>query len=305
MKRLQEDTMCKMAVLGRGSMKDRKKEEELRLSGDPRYSHLSEDLHVEISTFAAPAEAHARIAYALAEVRRFLVPDYHDDIRQEQMWEMQALSSSQNQSQEISNSNSTADLLSASVAEPEMNGQTVAECATSVATTSAAISAAPNSSILMISGSNGELDALTSHQPTPAMDLVAAAGGTVIPATNSILTISPGDAIMDTHPGLRVVKAVNIGNLARKRPLLGVPRSSMNPTKRTVMTLLARAKNAQALHTSARGGVVASSLGEPAAISPPLILQPPPLTGPLAAAVTITHKDSHLLHDICQTLAGN
>lgn len=49
-------------------------EDELRMSGDPRYSHLLEDLHVEISTFAAPAEAHARIAYALAEVRRFLVP---------------------------------------------------------------------------------------------------------------------------------------------------------------------------------------------------------------------------------------
>lgn len=66
--------MCKMAVLGRGSMRDRRKEEELRASGDSRYAHLFEDLHVEISTFAAPAEAHARIAYALAEVRRFLVP---------------------------------------------------------------------------------------------------------------------------------------------------------------------------------------------------------------------------------------
>lgn len=74
MKRMQEETMCKMAVLGRGSIKDRKKEEELRLGGDPRYTHLFEDLHVEISTFAAPAEAHARIAFALAEVRRFLVP---------------------------------------------------------------------------------------------------------------------------------------------------------------------------------------------------------------------------------------
>lgn len=50
------------------------KEEELRLSGEHKYSHLSEDLHVEIQTFAPPAEAHARIAYALAEVRRFLVP---------------------------------------------------------------------------------------------------------------------------------------------------------------------------------------------------------------------------------------
>lgn len=81
MKRLQEETMCKMAVLGRGSVRDRKKEEELRLSGDPRYTHLFEDLHVEISTFAAPAEAHARIAYALAEVRRFLVPVSCDSIR--------------------------------------------------------------------------------------------------------------------------------------------------------------------------------------------------------------------------------
>lgn len=81
MKRLQEETMCKMAVLGRGSMRDRKKEEELRGSGDSRYAHLFEDLHVEISTFAAPAEAHARIAYALAEVRRFLVPVSQNTIR--------------------------------------------------------------------------------------------------------------------------------------------------------------------------------------------------------------------------------
>lgn len=49
-------------------------EEELRASGDPKFQHLSEELHVEISAFATPAEAHARIAYALAEVRRFLVP---------------------------------------------------------------------------------------------------------------------------------------------------------------------------------------------------------------------------------------
>lgn len=49
-------------------------EEELRNSGDPKFSHLSDELHVEVTAFAPPAEAHARIAYALAEVRRFLVP---------------------------------------------------------------------------------------------------------------------------------------------------------------------------------------------------------------------------------------
>lgn len=88
MKRLQEETMCKMAVLGRGSMKDRKKEEELRASLDPKYAHLNDDLHVEISALAPPAEAHARIAFALAEVRKYLIPDNNDVIRQEQMREM-------------------------------------------------------------------------------------------------------------------------------------------------------------------------------------------------------------------------
>lgn len=89
MKRLQEETMCKMAVLGKGSMKDRAKEEELRNSLDPKYSHLSDDLHVEISALGPPAEAHARVAFALAEVRKYLIPDNNDNIRQEQMREME------------------------------------------------------------------------------------------------------------------------------------------------------------------------------------------------------------------------
>ncbi|KAK7070694.1 hypothetical protein SK128_001691 [Halocaridina rubra] len=81
-----------MAVLGRGSMRDKQKEEELRASGDAKYVHLTEDLHVEITAFASPAEAHARIAYALAEVRRYLVPDNNDDIRKEQIREMELIS---------------------------------------------------------------------------------------------------------------------------------------------------------------------------------------------------------------------
>ncbi|KAI5633275.1 KH domain-containing protein [Phthorimaea operculella] len=85
MKHLQEETMCKMAVLGRGSMRDRQKEEELRNSLDPKYAHLSDELHVEISALAPPAEAHARIAYALAEVKKYLIPDANDMIRQNQM----------------------------------------------------------------------------------------------------------------------------------------------------------------------------------------------------------------------------
>lgn len=89
LKRLQEETMTKMAILGRGSMRDKQKEEEWRNTLDPKYSHLSEELHVEIAALAAPAEAHARIAFALAELRKYLVPDNNDEIRLEQLREIQ------------------------------------------------------------------------------------------------------------------------------------------------------------------------------------------------------------------------
>lgn len=69
-------------------MRDRAKEEELRSSKDPKYAHLNSDLHVEISTIAPPAEAYARIAYAMAELRKYLIPDSNDVIRQEQLREL-------------------------------------------------------------------------------------------------------------------------------------------------------------------------------------------------------------------------
>ena len=95
LKRLQEETLTKMAVLGKGSMRDKVKEEEMRLSKDPKYQHLNEELHVEIVAFAPPAEAHARMSYALTEVRKYLIPDSNDTIRQLQMKELEILNSSE------------------------------------------------------------------------------------------------------------------------------------------------------------------------------------------------------------------
>lgn len=61
----------------------------MRTALDPKYSHLSDELHVEIQALAPPAEAYARIAFALAEIRKYLVPDVNDEIRQEQLREIQ------------------------------------------------------------------------------------------------------------------------------------------------------------------------------------------------------------------------
>ena len=52
----------------------------MRKSNHPRAAHLQEELHVEIVAFAAPAEAYARMAYALTQVRRYLIPDNNDQV---------------------------------------------------------------------------------------------------------------------------------------------------------------------------------------------------------------------------------
>ncbi|OXB55680.1 hypothetical protein ASZ78_003645, partial [Callipepla squamata] len=88
LKRLQEETLTKMSILGKGSMRDKTKEEELRKSGEAKYFHLNDDLHVLIEVFAPPAEAYARMGHALEEIKKFLIPDYNDEIRQAQLQEL-------------------------------------------------------------------------------------------------------------------------------------------------------------------------------------------------------------------------
>ena len=90
LRKLQKETKCRMLIQGRGSMKDSQNEEELRNSGDPRYAHLHRDLHVDVSTIASPSEAYARVAYALVEIRKYLVPDANDEIRKEQIGELKS-----------------------------------------------------------------------------------------------------------------------------------------------------------------------------------------------------------------------
>ena len=87
LKGLQEVTGCKMAILGRGSMRDKQKEEELRKEGG-KHAHLNNELHVMVEAFAPPPEAHSRISHALMELQKFLVPEMNDDIQQQQYEEM-------------------------------------------------------------------------------------------------------------------------------------------------------------------------------------------------------------------------
>ncbi|XP_070498825.1 uncharacterized protein [Chironomus tepperi] len=305
LKRLQEDTMCKMSVLGRGSMRDRKKEEELRLSGEYKYSHLSEDLHVEIQTFAPPAEAHARIAYALAEVRRFLVPDHHDDIRQEQKWEMQALSTTTQNSSlssaSSSNSNSSTDDThehnNSIIMEQSSGASSTAVSETGMLTDQHCYSMDNCSSISAASSiiSNGcqqqqqqqqqHLQQPQQHNNNNTIAInnnncdtiknnnqpLTAAKATPLDIGNDVEAVPAAVTLIDQQNAL--LRGVNIaGSIGRKRPLLcSTINNITNPTKRTVMTLLARAKAANALHGFHPNG---PSITDLQLLASPLIIPP-------------------------------
>nr|XP_032817594.1 KH domain-containing, RNA-binding, signal transduction-associated protein 2-like isoform X2 [Petromyzon marinus] len=94
LKRLQAETGTKMSILGKGCMRDKAKEEELRRGGEAKYAPLQERLHVLIEVFAPPGDAYARMGHALQEVKKFLVPDYNDEIRLEQLRELTFLNGS-------------------------------------------------------------------------------------------------------------------------------------------------------------------------------------------------------------------
>uniref|UniRef100_A0A3Q3GSJ0 KH domain-containing, RNA-binding, signal transduction-associated protein 1 n=1 Tax=Labrus bergylta TaxID=56723 RepID=A0A3Q3GSJ0_9LABR len=74
-KRLQEETGAKISVLGKGSMRDKTKEEELRKGGEAKYAHLAMELHVFIEVMAPIPEAYMRMAHAMEEVKKFLIPE--------------------------------------------------------------------------------------------------------------------------------------------------------------------------------------------------------------------------------------
>ncbi|KAG5680623.1 hypothetical protein PVAND_010117 [Polypedilum vanderplanki] len=316
LKRLQEETMCKMSVLGRGSMRDRKKEEELRLSGEYKYSHLSEDLHVEIQTFAPPAEAHARIAYALAEVRRFLVPDHHDDIRQEQKWEMQALNSTTQTNNNNSISSSSSNSNSSTDDSHEHNNSNIME--SSVASSSSVMSESGmileqqqqpqqqqqqhcyhhlengtsvtnavtlNSSQQQVLNNNNNTIAINNNNcDTIKNNNQQTQLATPLEIVSDVEAAVPTVALIDQQNAL--LRGVNIaGTLGRKRPLLcSTINNITNPTKRTVLTLLARAKTANALHGfHPNGPSITDSLQ---LLTSPLII--PPLEHVLQASSNVS-----------------
>jgi len=89
LKGLVVSTKTKISILGKGSAKDKSKEEELSKSDDPEHAHYKEPLHVLVQVKAPKITAHRRISQALKELNYYMVPQR--DERQEQPDERPAM----------------------------------------------------------------------------------------------------------------------------------------------------------------------------------------------------------------------
>ncbi|KAK7794724.1 hypothetical protein R5R35_009615 [Gryllus longicercus] len=86
-KQLEQETGCKIMVRGRGSMRDKKKEELNR--GKPNWEHLNDELHVLLTVEDTENRAQLKMARAVEEVKKLLVPaDGEDELKKRQLMEL-------------------------------------------------------------------------------------------------------------------------------------------------------------------------------------------------------------------------
>jgi len=90
-KHLELETGCKILIRGRGSMRDKHKEELMR--GKAKWEHLNEDLHVLITVEDTKNRAIIKLKRATEQVRKLLVPspESEDELKKRQLMELALL----------------------------------------------------------------------------------------------------------------------------------------------------------------------------------------------------------------------
>ncbi|XP_071051643.1 protein held out wings isoform X2 [Onthophagus taurus] len=87
-KQLEQETGCKIMVRGKGSMRDKKKEDQNR--GKPNWEHLQDELHVLLTVEDTENRAQLKLQRAVEEVKKLLVPqaDGEDELKKRQLMEL-------------------------------------------------------------------------------------------------------------------------------------------------------------------------------------------------------------------------
>ncbi|XP_019762403.1 protein held out wings isoform X2 [Dendroctonus ponderosae] len=86
-KQLEQETGCKIMVRGKGSMRDKKKDQN---RGKPNWEHLSDELHVLLTVDDTENRAQIKLARAVEEVKKLLVPqaEGEDELKKRQLMEL-------------------------------------------------------------------------------------------------------------------------------------------------------------------------------------------------------------------------
>ncbi|CAK9290515.1 unnamed protein product [Gordionus sp. m RMFG-2023] len=90
-KHLEQETGCKIMIRGKGSMRDKKKEEQNK--GKPNWEHLGDELHVLITIEDTEERAIMRMNRAKDEIARLLIPaaEGEDELKKMQLMELAIL----------------------------------------------------------------------------------------------------------------------------------------------------------------------------------------------------------------------
>lgn len=173
--------------------------------------------------------------------------DHHDDIRQEQKWEMQALSSTSSVDEVASEPNGNEE-------STDTTATTVNNCGgdDSGLQTNNSNSININNNTIAINNNNCDTIKNNNNQCTTQTTTATTPPAAALKLLNDVEAVPAIALIEHQNPLLRSVNISSLhttaGTICRKRPLMCNTRNLNNPTKRTVMTLLARAKTANALH---------------------------------------------------------
>jgi len=97
-KQLEQETGCKIMVRGKGSMRDKKKEDQNR--GKPNWEHLNDELHVLITVEDSENRAQMKLQRAIDEVKKLLiVTEGEDELKKRQLMELAIMNGTYRDSQ--------------------------------------------------------------------------------------------------------------------------------------------------------------------------------------------------------------
>ncbi|BHF69106.1 hypothetical protein SprV_0301214800 [Sparganum proliferum] len=101
---MEQDLGCKIMVRGKGSMRDKRKEDQNR--GKPNWEHLQEELHVLVSVEDYESRAEVRLQRAVNAIQIFLeqgvkTPEDKDVLKQTQLMELAVLNDKDRQQAQV------------------------------------------------------------------------------------------------------------------------------------------------------------------------------------------------------------